>query len=464
MQEGDAVRNEDKPQNKPNSNLPRSGEGLQQRGLPDDYRSGTETRGNLFNRDRNLLSQGSGHPAQKRDPSYHDRRGNEYSKDIHEDYYRRGENYEDQYYQGYDMSSDRPFPHYPSESRLGEGRRGSIQRNAPPGFHNEKNINDGRYVDYADATVNEKNIDAPTQSNRKILSGEGAKELKNTEKKGSTEGAINTNAQVIDREKGQNIQRDELKLPFENQPEVTSSVNRDQREGKGYTEEAPRHPSVYDERVSEPNRGGYWGRYPVDKQHPDDYPDQYYDRESDWAHMQARSRDYEDQNYQDRRMQATDEDYDGRSGYYRDSARDEWERLPARDDFARPLSRDDSGRYARGGDVPRHDDRDHLRDYPARAAFRDRPPSFGELHRPVSPPRRESFREQVKFERRYRDWERQHFPIDDPTREWEFELRRRELLGASQTPPVSAGYRSADPPRDYPPYEREGKHNTPCLE
>ena len=433
---------------------------MQQRGLPDDYRSGMETRSNLFNRDRNLLPQGIGHLAENLGSGYHDGRGKDGSNDIHKDLYRRDENYEDQYYRGFDLSSDRPFPHYPSESRLGKERRASLQRSAPLGYHNEKNVSDDRYVDYAEATVNEKSIGVPTQSNRKIVSGEGAKELKNAEKKGSTEGAITANAQVVDREESQNIERDELTRPFEKQPEVTPSVNRDQLESKDYIEGAPRRPSVYDQGISEPDRVGYWDRYPVEEQHPDNHHDQDYNRESEWTYMQSQSRDDADQNYQDGRMLAADEDYDRRSPYHKVSARDEWGRLPGRDDITRPITRDDYGRYPRGEDASRYDDREyHLRDYPARAALRDRPPSLGESQRPVSPPRRESFREQVQFERRYRDWERQHFPIDDPTREWEFELRRRELLGSSKAAAVSAGYRNADPPRDYPPYEREGKHN-----
>ena len=33
------------------------------------------------------------------------------------------------------------------------------------------------------------------------------------------------------------------------------------------------------------------------------------------------------------------------------------------------------------------------------------------------------------FEERYRNWEKEQFPVSDPTREWEYEMRRRELLG-----------------------------------
>lgn len=130
-------------------------------------------------------------------------------------------------------------------------------------------------------------------------------------------------------------------------------------------------------------------------------------------------------------------------------------RAPIREALDRGPIRGDPGRSSVEPDPLRAAERGlPSRDYPERALLREEPSRLGESNRPASPPRQESFREQLEFEKRYRDWERQHFPIDDPTREWEYELRRRELLGESLAPPnrtVSDG-----PTRNVHSYEREG--------
>eukprot|EP00795_Rhopilema_esculentum_P013585 gene13585-4478_t len=154
------------------------------------------------------------------------------------------------------------------------------------------------------------------------------------------------------------------------------------------------------------------------------------------------------------------EDYDGGVGsrtfedYDRPAFKDDYCRPPLKDDPERLPLRDEPYRYPPGEEAsrygPRQDDsrmRDERSRYPRVYA------------RGVSPPRWESFHDQFEFERRYRDWEKQHFPIDDPTREWEYELRRRELLGATIPPPRL--HERDYPPRDYYPYGRPVRPRDP---
>ena len=82
--------------------------------------------------------------------------------------------------------------------------------------------------------------------------------------------------------------------------------------------------------------------------------------------------------------------------------------------------------------------------------------------RGTSPPRRESFREQLVFEKRYRNWEKDNFPIDDPTREWEYELRRRQLLGredAERLRKLESQQRTGRDPQGYPPRDGMSRDN-----
>ena len=169
------------------------------------------------------------------------------------------------------------------------------------------------------------------------------------------------------------------------------------------------------------------------------------DVERDWQRAgRERPLDERYENHEGGIGRRTFEDYDRpafRDDYGRPPLKDDPERLPLRDEPYRYPPGDEASRYG-----PRQDDlrtRDERSRYPRDYA------------RGVSPPRWETFHDQFEFERRYRDWEKQHFPIDDPTREWEYELRRRELLGATIPPPrlPERDY----PPRDYYPYGRPGK-------
>ena len=131
-----------------------------------------------------------------------------------------------------------------------------------------------------------------------------------------------------------------------------------------------------------------------------------------------------------------------RDDFGRLPARDEYDRLPPRDNYDRLPPRDERDRFPprddrygeESGRLPRRDSAawPHMREEIGRLS-----PRRG-MHRSISPPRRESFREQLEFDRRYRDWEKQHFPVDDPTREWEYEMRRRELLGMPDPAPVDS--------------------------
>ena len=431
--------------------MPNSGESLQEGGEPDRYQSVVGSKKYLPNRDQDRLPH--------EDFDYHDDGDSDLANSTQEEMYRRDESYEDLYHRNFDVSGERTLPRFPPGARLGRGSRAPVSQSAQFGHQSKSSGTDGRYRDRAEVTLDGKGKNVAVQGKRETFAQEGGRDLKDTEKKGATEGIRNANRSVVDLDASQNVDYLGRKLSVERQAEVPSSVDTERLEGKRYLEGLHRGSDIYDSRIPEPDRGSYWNRYQAEEQHADD---QYYSGENEWHRMHDQSGRYGDQVYQDKGIFGAGEDYDRRSAYHRTPSRDEWRRQPMRGEIGRPFARGDVERYPPGGDPPRFDERDfYSRDYPARAPFRDELNQFRELNRPASPPRRESFREQIEFEKRYRDWERQHFPIDDPTREWEYELRRRELLGASQAAAdaaASAGYELTDPQRDYPPYEMDSEY------
>ena len=413
--------NRDKPGSQPLSVLPRSGEGLQQRERLGEYGSGPENKNNPFSRDQSTLPQGGKYPTERRD--YHSERGKDFSQDIPDKNDHFYKDFGSTYNQNYGQSRDRPPPRGLPGARFDQKVEESALQDTSSGFQDSKSGNESRLAggntDGKSKAVNE--------SNKNILEGKGMLESNYVEKKGEPkEGSMAANSKRIQRGQGEGISQGQPKPVVERQAEVKPDVNLGQPKERRYMEEMPRH-SDNEYMMHEQDRDAYWNA--DEDWYPDNNHDQFYDRERDWPHMQAQSRGHEDQSYQDRGTLEVEESYVHREPYHTIPVRDEWGRHPERYDVAGQHARDGSGRYPMRGDAFGYDERDYqFRDHAARVPFRDHQPPFREFIRPPSPPRRESFREQIDFERRYRDWERQHFPIDDPTREWEFEVRRRELL------------------------------------
>ena len=413
--------NRDKPGSEPHSTLLRSGESLQQRGRLGDYGSSPGNKSNSFSRNQSLLPQGRKYPTNR--PDYQGERGKDFSQDMRDESDRSYKDFGNTYSQSYGASSDRPPPHGLPGARFDQELEESASQDSSSGFQGSKSGHESRLS----GGNNDGNSKTVNQSNKNILEGKGMVESTYVGKKGEpTEGSMEANSKLIERVQGEGIDQGKLMPAVDNQADAKPDVNLGQPKERSYMEEMPKHPDN-DYRMHEQDRDVYWNA--DEDWYPDNSHDRFYDRERGLRHMQDQNRGHEDQGYQGRGALEVERDYGHREPYHTIPARDEWGRPPERHDVAGEYAREDTGRYPMRGDTSNYDDRDYqFRDYPARVPLRDRQPPFREFDRPASPPRRESFREQIDFERRYRDWERQHFPVDDPTREWEFEVRRRVLL------------------------------------
>ena len=403
-----------------------------------------------FNRDHSTDASQEYRPFyRQQDFNQFELKGNERFAERQEDFYLG--DYEDSYRQSYNTARDRPIQRYNPNARPGYEPRGPVSQGTEPVFDDSSRGNDIQKIDSAGPAFDD-GRELPIEAKKEVLPDERMKGLEATEKKETNDSKLDMNN---DRRQDADIKNDKLFGEDKVVGEQRDSAIQNQFDSKGIIPEEARDRDMHHDGMRPPERDEYWqrDRYPQEGRYPDDRSNQFDNRYNEWDRPQDRNRSYGNQGYPPeigRRQEV--EGYLGGSGFPRAPMRDEFGRLPVRDELERPPLRDEPSRYPLNSDQ-----RDYPpRDYSARPPLRNDESRFEELGRPASPPRRESFREQIKFERRYRDWDREHFPIDDPTREWEFELRRRELLGAI---PPAAGYAGGNPPRDYAPYEREGKLN-----
>lgn len=397
-------------------------ENIQQRRRSNDYGGNVPEDRGVYNRDHAQMS-------------------NEYGKPDF------NQNQDDAYYDEVNYArQDRPPPQYPSGTRFDQGYKMRPPGGPQEAFPGNKKENERSGFEGSDVSHDTSRGDLTKKDSTKAL------------------GVVKTDGQANDRmdsssshypqdqgEARRFVKGNEAEQENEKQADLTA--NKDRVESRDM--EQPRQYS-YEDTMSASARDDYWERDRYG-QEGSERRAQFYDRGADWYRKQERGADYDNSSFQHDQgedVRRRDEQQYGIGTDYPEM-RDNFARMPMKDVYDRPPMRDDPGRYPHGIE---RDHEDYLpRDYSVEPPFRDEHPRVGEWrgrsHRPVSPPRRESFREQLEFEKRYRDWERQHFPIDDPTREWEYELRRRELLGAS----VAAANRPVPdyPPREYDPYERE---------